>query len=223
MSDWVDCACCLNFSLLLLSISFPNHIFSSWPEWVNWLCVVMETLLRSCIASLVMKTDRPCWRSVVSWTSPSLPQLSFFYSHRVLTNYFPDGCTEIEYCTLLLYTKTMIPGEGWQIQHYVSLLNLLPQSPESPVENSHQVINRRWSSGWHSHENAQAKTELQKEHCSPPALFLLAGSNFCWSIASFPKNDSLGKSGIACVGKIDGCMLLNGRNKPKCEINPKHR
>lgn len=25
------------------------------------------------------------------------------------------------------------------------------------------------------------------------------------------------------MGRIDGCMLLNDRNKPKCEINPKHR
>lgn len=120
--------------LLLFSMSSPpppfDHIYSSWAQRVNWLHVVMETLLRSCIASLVMKTDRPCWGSGVSWTSPSLSPLGLFSQgpHSSFV-YMWVREAKITHCTLLLYTKTVMQRERcpytWRlVRHNASLLKL---------------------------------------------------------------------------------------------------
>lgn len=66
---------------LLLSHTF-HHIYSSWTQWVNWLHVVMETPLRSCIAGPVMKTDRPMLRKCCVMDEPLfIPTGLLLFSH----------------------------------------------------------------------------------------------------------------------------------------------
>ena len=120
--------CLYILSLLLFSMSFPDHVYSSWTQRVNWLHVVMETHLRSCIASPVMKTDRPMWRKCC--VMDLYPHCwAVFILRGALLSYFP-WClyvgweAKITHCTLLLYKKTAVPRYTWRQVQYDTVCSL---------------------------------------------------------------------------------------------------